>query len=114
MLFVNHEARPALIRIGAIVLVSLAFAGCKKEQAGETAAEAGTEASQAAATEQKPAVADKVTTMTPEQLRDAAGQALRQQRLYAPEGDHAMEYYLAPRDQQPNHPAAPRRPTEAL
>ncbi|HLT43438.1 MAG TPA: energy transducer TonB [Luteimonas sp.] len=114
MLFVNHEARPALIRIGAIVLVSLAFAGCKKEQAGETAAEAGTEATQAAATEQKPAVADKVTTMTPEQLRDAAGQALRQQRLYAPEGDNAMEYYLALRDKQPNDPAVSSALTDLL
>ena len=114
MLFANHEARPALIRIGAVVLVSLAFAGCKKEQAGETAAEAGTEATQAAVTEQKPAVADKVSAMTPEQLRDAAGQALRQQRLYAPEGDNAMEYYLALRDKQPNDPAVSSALTDLL
>ena len=104
MLFVNHKARPALVRIGAIVLVSLAFAGCKKDQAGD-AAGAGTGAAPTAATAPKPAVADKVTAMSPEQLRENASGALRQQRLYAPAGDNAMEYYLALRDKQPSDPA---------
>lgn len=104
MLFADQKARPALIRIGAIVLVSLAFAGCKKEQGGEDAA-AGTDAAAMTAAEQKPVVADKVSAMSPEQLREAAGNALRQQRLYAPAGDNAMEYYLALRDKQPSDPA---------
>src|SRR3546814_173612 len=112
MLFADHEARPALIRIGAIVLVSLAFAGCKKEQAGD-AASAGTDAATTAAAVDKPAVADKITAMSPEQLREAAGNALRQQRLYAPAGDHAMEYYLALRHNPHSDPAvSTARPEE--
>ena len=113
MLFADHKARPALIRIGAIVLVSLAFAGCKKEQAGDAA---GTDATTAAATDAaaKPAVADKITAMSPEQLRESAGNALRQQRLYAPAGDNAMEYYLALRDKQPSDPAVSSALTDLL
>ena len=113
MLFADHEARPALIRIGAIVLVSLAFAGCKKEQAGD-AASAGTDAATTAAAVDKPAVADKITAMSPERLREAAGNALRQQRLYAPAGDNAMEYYLALRDKQPSDPAVSSALTDLL
>ena len=104
MLFADHKARPALIRIGAIVVVSLAFAGCKKEQAGDVA-DAGADAATTEAAAAQPAVADKVTAMTPEQLRESASNALRQQRLYAPAGDNAMEYYLALRDKQPSDPA---------
>ena len=78
MLFAAFRARPALFRIAAIMLVSLAFAGCKKEQAGDTPAEAAdAAAAAAAASAPKPAVADKVSAMSAEQLRDAAGQALR-------------------------------------
>ena len=104
MLFVAFQARPAVFRIAAIVLVSLAFAGCKKEQAGDVA-DAGADAATTEAAAAQPAVADKVTAMTPEQLRESASNALRQQRLYAPAGDNAMEYYLALRDKQPSDPA---------
>ena len=68
MLFAAFQARPALFRIAAIVLVSLAFAGCKKEQAGDVA-DAGADAATTEAAAAQPAVADKVTAMTPEQLR---------------------------------------------
>lgn len=35
------------------------------------------------------------------QLRDAASKALADNRIYAPAGDNAFEYYLAARDKQP-------------
>ena len=112
MLFAAFQARPALFRIAAIVLVSLAFAGCKKEQAADASAE-GADAA-AAAVADKPAVADKVSAMSADQLREAAGQALRQQRLYAPQGDNAMEYYLALRDKQPSDPAVSSALTDLM
>ena len=37
-------------------------------------------------------------------LREAATKALRENRIYAPGGDNAMEYYLALRDKLPNDP----------
>jgi protein TonB len=113
MYFSNaYKARPALFRVVALVLVSCAFAGCKKDQ-GAVAPDA---AAGAAATGQaaQPAVADKVNAMSADQLRDAAGQALRQQRLYAPGGDNAMEYYLALRDKQPNDPAVSSALTDLM
>jgi protein TonB len=106
-----YKARPALFRVVALVLVSCAFAGCKKDQgAAAPDAAAGAAATQAA----QPAVADKVNAMSADQLRDAAGQALRQQRLYAPGGDNAMEYYLALRDKQPNDPAVSSALTDLM
>lgn len=107
-----YKARPALFRVVALVLVSCAFAGCKKDQGAATPdAAAGAAGTQQAA---QPAVADKVSAMSVDQLRDAAGQALRQQRLYAPGGDNAMEYYLALRDKQPNDPAVSSALTDLM
>ncbi|HEU4992960.1 MAG TPA: energy transducer TonB [Luteimonas sp.] len=106
-----YQARPALFRVVALVLVSCAFAGCNKDKgAAAPDAAAGAAATQAA----QPAVADKVNAMSADQLRDAAGQALRQQRLYAPGGDNAMEYYLALRDKQPNDPAVSSALTDLM
>jgi protein TonB len=107
-----YKARPALFRVVAVVLVSCAFAGCNKDKgAAAPDAAAGAAATQQAA---QPAVADKVNAMSADQLRDAAGQALRQQRLYAPGGDNAMEYYLALRDKQPNDPAVSSALTDLM
>ena len=68
MYFSNaYKARPALFRVVALVLVSCAFAGCKKDQgAAAPDAAAGAAATQAA----QPAVADKVNAMSADQLRD--------------------------------------------
>jgi protein TonB len=89
--------------MAAVLVVACVLAGCKKDQAdaGPAPEEAAT-AAEGAAT---PAVAGKVTAMSADDLREAAGKALREQRLYAPAGDNAMEYYLALRDKQPNDPA---------
>src|SRR3546814_14460258 len=108
------KVRPALFRVAALVLVTCAFAGCKKEQgaaAPETAAGAAATTEQAAP---EAAAAAKVSAMSVEQLREAASQALRQQRLYAPAGDNALEYYLALRHTEPRDPAVSRALTDHL
>ena len=103
-------ARPALFRAAVVVVLSCAFAGCGKDPAA-TADSGSTPGAQQAA---QPAVAEKVNAMSADQLRDSAGQALRQQRLYAPAGDNAMEYYLALRDKQPDDPAVSSALTDLL
>lgn len=106
------RARPAFVRFAAILLVTCAFAGCKKDEtavAPDAAAQAAAEQAPAAA-----AMAEKVNAMTPEQLRDSASQALREQRLYAPAGDNAMEFYLALRDKQPADPAVSSALTDLM
>jgi protein TonB len=112
MLFAAFQRRPALFRIAALVLVTLAFAGCNKEKPG--AAPGASPDAAAAAAAPPPAVADKVSAMSADQLREAAGGALRQQRLYAPAGDNAMEYYLALRDKQPSDPAVSSALTDLM
>src|SRR5690606_5958758 len=88
-------------RLCAGLLLAIALGACSKqeESAPATAAE-GTRASTTAAP--APAVAAEVQAMGADQLREAAGQALRENRMYAPAGDNAMEYYLALRDKLPD------------
>lgn len=68
----------------------------------EPAAPATATATPAATAPAAPAVAEKVQAMDTQQLRDLASAALRDNRMYAPAGDNAMEYYLALRDKLPD------------
>ena len=52
-----------------------------------------------------PVVSAQVAAMSVDQLREAARAAQLEQRMYAPAGNNAMEYYLALRDKQPNDAA---------
>jgi len=52
--------------------------------------------------------------MGADQLRDAASQALRENRMYAPAGDNAMEYYLALRDKLPDDAAVSSALTDLM
>src|SRR5690606_12249087 len=61
-----------------------------------------------------PAVAASVQAMGADQLREAATQALRENRMYAPAGDNAMEYYLALRDKLPDDPAVASALTDLM
>jgi protein TonB len=107
------QARPAGLGLAiATVLIMCTFAGCKKEQAAADTA-ATTAASQATAPPQQ-AVSDQVAAMGSDQLREAASAALKEQRLYAPAGNNAMEYYLALRDKQPNDPAVASALTDLM
>lgn len=107
-------------RLAVVILVACAFAGCKKEQAAATpeagpATPAATDATKAAqAAPPQSAVSDKVSAMGADQLRESASKALSEQRLYAPAGDNAMEYYLALREKQPDAPAVSSALTDLM
>jgi protein TonB len=105
--------RPDMRLIVGVMLVC-ALAACKKD---DTAGQAGPAAAQqpaAAAAPPPVAVSAQVAAMGAEQLREAASAALREQRLYAPAGNNAMEYYLALRDKSPNDPAVASALTDLM
>ena len=104
--------RPGMRFVAGAMLVC-ALAACKKDNTAEQATPA---AGQQAATAAPPpvAVSAQVAAMGAEQLREAASAALREQRLYAPAGNNAMEYYLALRDKSPNDPAVSSALTDLM
>lgn len=97
-------------RVTATCVLALALAACSNSDTAPPSTPAsavpaapaavGEQAAAAAA----PADAAKVKAMGVEELRDAASKALRENRIYAPAGDNAMEYYLALRDKQADDP----------
>jgi len=97
---------------GSAVVLMLAFTACKKEQAADTAA-TGPATPQVVAPPAQ-AVSAEVAAMSADQLREAAGKALSEQRLYAPAANNAMEYYLALRDKQPSDPAVASALTDLM
>jgi protein TonB len=111
----NTHARPRVTRKHLFVLAALgmALAACNKEPAPDTAGTA-TSATTAAVAAPPPAVSEAVAAMSADQLREAASAALREQRLYAPAGNNAMEYYLALRDKAPSDPAVASALTDLM
>ena len=98
---------------GSAVLLMLAFSGCKKEQAATDTAATGPAAPQVVAPPAQ-AVSAEVAAMSADQLRESAGKALSEQRLYAPAANNAMEYYLALRDKQPSDPGVASALTDLM
>ena len=97
----SHATTYRNARLLAPALLAIALAACSgKEDA--TPADTATPAASPAAAPAAPAVSAKVQSMGTDQLRDAASNALRENRMYAPAGDNAMEYYLALRDKLPD------------
>ena len=95
--------------------LAVALAGCSKDEPASTAAPAATAAAPAAvAAPPAPAVSAQVQAMGAEQLRAAASKALGENRIYAPGGDNAMEYYLALRDKLPSDPAVASALTDLM
>ncbi|WP_017908500.1 hypothetical protein, partial [Xanthomonas sp. SHU 199] len=86
-------------RVAPILLLAALAACSKQEEAAPPSAAPATAAANAPA---PPAVSAKVQSMGTEQLHDSASQALRENRMYAPAGNNAVEYYLALRDKQPD------------
>ena len=92
------------------LLLAVSLAACSRQDApaptttttDAAPASVPAAAAPAASTAPAPAVAASVQAMGADQLREAAGQALRENRMYAPAGDNAMEYYLALRDKLPD------------
>jgi protein TonB len=104
MMSPSNKTRGGWAPLVLTVAVACALTACKKDDAAA--------ADQQAAQQAKPAptpesvVAASVSAMSVDQLRDAANKAYNDNRLYAPAGDNAMEYYLALRDKQPGDAGA--------
>lgn len=95
-----NTVRHGLAPIALAVAVACALGACKKEPAAaDTAASATTQ--QAPAPTAESVVAASVNAMGVDQLRTEASKAYGENRLYAPAGNNAMEFYLALRDKAP-------------
>jgi protein TonB len=109
----------ALRPVAAFALLGLLAACSKPPQTADgtqpgSADKASAAQAVAADTPPKPAVAASVQAMGADELRAAANKALGQNRIYAPGGDNAMEYYLALRDKQPDDPATTSALTDLM
>jgi periplasmic protein TonB len=82
-----------------LIALGMGLTACKKEAEPDaqgvtnTAAQADAQIAQAAQAAQ--AAEAQMAALPVEELRKRASTAFREQRLYAPAGDNAMEYYLA-------------------
>lgn len=108
-------------RLGACLLLALVLGACSRQEpaaapaaAPATASGSAPAAVPAATDPPAPAVAATVQAMGADQLREAASQALRENRMYAPAGDNAMEYYLALRDKLPDDAAVSSALTDLM
>ena len=112
----SRQPRVARYGLAAGVVLVCALSGCGKKEAATTGPETTTPGAATTQTAAPPAqaVSAQVAAMGADQLRDAASAALKEQRLYAPAGNNAMEYYLALRDKQPNDPAVSSALTDLL
>ncbi|AWH55178.1 energy transducer TonB [Stenotrophomonas sp. ESTM1D_MKCIP4_1] len=108
----SHVTTNAAARRWMPVALALALAACSGKE--ETPAPAAEGAAAPAAAPAAPAVAAKVQSMGTEQLRDSASRALAENRMYAPAGDNAIEYYLALRDKTPDDASVKSALTDLL
>lgn len=92
----------------------VALAACSKDEQAGTEATTAAPAAATAVAPPAPAVSAQVQAMGAEQLREAATKALSENRIYAPGGDNAMEYYLALRDKLPSDPAVTSALTDLM
>ncbi len=99
-MFAINTVRRGLAPVVLAVAVACALGACKKEPAAADTA-ASTTAQQAPAPTPASVVSASVNAMTVDQLRSEASKAYGENRLYAPAGNNAMEYYLALRDKAP-------------
>lgn len=103
---VRHSPRARRVtRLGLVVALGLGLAACGGKDEPATTAAGPQAASTAPAATAATVISQKVSAMTPEQLREAASKAYNENRLYAPAGDNAIEYYLALRDKSPGDAA---------
>ena len=112
----NTQARPTrrhlAFQIAAVLGLGLALAACG---GGDKPAEdAAPVATQAPAPTPATAVSAQVAALTEDQLRANASKAYADNRLYAPAGDNAVEYFLALRDKAPADAAVASALTDLL
>lgn len=79
--------------------LALALAACQGGDGSRTAETAVGAAAQVEAT------SDRLADLDAERLRTLASQAIAEQRVHAPAGDNAVEYYLALREKSPQDAA---------
>ncbi|GHA86895.1 energy transducer TonB [Cognatilysobacter bugurensis] len=99
-------------QLSLVLALGLALAGCGSDESAPAATNAP--AAAAPAVDAGNAVSAQVAAMTPDQLREAASTAYRENRLYAPGSNNALEYYLALRDKQPGDAAVASALTDLL
>ncbi|MEO6227107.1 MAG: energy transducer TonB [Thermomonas sp.] len=108
-----NTVRHGLAPIALAVALACALGACKKESAAaDTAASAATQ--QAPVPTPESVVAASVNAMGVDQLRTEASKAYGENRLYAPAGNNAMEFYLALRDKAPADAAASSALTDLM
>lgn len=107
-----NNARRGFVPLALAVAVACALGACKKDEAAGAAAPAAGQVAPAPTPES--VVSASVTAMNPDQLRSEASKAYGENRLYAPAGNNAMEYYLALRDKQPADAGASSALTDLL
>lgn len=106
MTFEKPRARPArrlsaLLNTSLVLALGLMVGACSKD---EPAPAASAEVA-APVVPKDAAVSAKVAAMSVDELREAAREAYAANRLYAPAGDNAVEYYLGLRDKSPDDAA---------
>lgn len=107
-----NKMRRGFAPVALAVAVACALGACRKDDAGADAGPAA--AQQAPAPTPQSVVSATVSAMNPDQLRTEASKAYGENRLYAPAGNNAMEYYLALRDKQPADAGASSALTDLL
>ena len=111
-MFAKKTLRHGLAPAALAVAMACALGACKKDEA---TADAGTTATQQApAPTPESVVSATITAMNPDQLRTEASKAYGENRLYAPAGNNAMEFYLALRDKAPADAGASSALTDLL
>lgn len=113
----SHVNTFAKARLWVPLTLAVALAACSgKDEPAAPAADTATApaAAPAAAPAPAPAVSAQVQSMGTEELRDSASKALRENRMYAPAGDNAIEYYLALRDKTPDDASVKSALTDLL
>ncbi len=113
----SHVNTFAKARLWVPLTLAVALAACSgKDEPAAPAAGTATApaAAPAAAPAPAPAVSAQVQSMGTEDLRDSASKALRENRMYAPAGDNAIEYYLALRDKTPDDASVKSALTDLL
>jgi periplasmic protein TonB len=108
-----NNLRRGVAPLALALAVACALGACKKDEAAGAAT--GPAAGQVApAPTPESVVSASVTAMNPDQLRSEASKAYGENRLYAPAGNNAMEYYLALRDKLPGDAGASSALTDLL
>ena len=113
----SHVNTFAKARLWVPLTLAVALAACSgKDEPAAPAADTATApaAAPAAAPAPAPAVSAQVQSMGTDDLRDSASKALRENRMYAPAGDNAIEYYLALRDKTPDDASVKSALTDLL